>query len=48
MASRGRSHISFDEMVRLDIQYIQNWSLWLDIKLVFKTPFSVFASKGAY
>jgi lipopolysaccharide/colanic/teichoic acid biosynthesis glycosyltransferase len=44
----GRSHISFDEMVRLDINYIRNWSLWLDIKLLCKTPFSVLASKDAY
>ena len=33
----GRSDLSFDEEVKLDRYYIENWSLWLDIKLVFKT-----------
>lgn len=38
----GRSRVSFDDMVRLDLQYVRNWSLWLDIKVLFKTPFSLF------
>jgi lipopolysaccharide/colanic/teichoic acid biosynthesis glycosyltransferase len=44
----GRSNVGFDEMVRMDIQYVQNWSVFLDLKLVFKTAFSVIASRGAY
>lgn len=33
----GRSRLSYDEMIRLDVQYIENWSLWLDIQILFKT-----------
>ena len=44
----GRSSTSFDEMVRLDLQYATNWSLWLDIKILLKTPWAIFAGKGAY
>ncbi|MBI2353621.1 MAG: sugar transferase [Deltaproteobacteria bacterium] len=44
----GRSQIQdFDEVVRLDIRYIEEWSLWLDIKLLLKTVWVVFAGKGA-
>jgi exopolysaccharide biosynthesis polyprenyl glycosylphosphotransferase len=44
----GRSDLSFDDLVRLDFYYLENWSIWLDITLLFKTPFAVFARKGAY
>ena len=44
----GRSSTSFDEMVRLDLQYATNWSLWLDIKILLKTPWAIFGGKGAY
>ncbi len=46
----GRSEITdFDEVVALDKEYIDNWSLWLDIKILFKTVFQVVArKKGAY
>lgn len=44
----GRSSTSFDEMVRLDLRYIREWSLWLDIKLVLLTPWAVLRGKGAY
>jgi lipopolysaccharide/colanic/teichoic acid biosynthesis glycosyltransferase len=44
---KGRSSTSFEEMVRLDVQYIQNQSLWLDVKLIFGTVAVVFAAKGA-
>lgn len=44
----GRSAIhDFDQIVRLDLQYIDNWSLWLDIKLLFKTVWVVLARRGA-
>ena len=45
---KGRSRTTFDDMVRLDIQYMKEWSLWLDIKILFKTPSAVLFSKGAY
>jgi exopolysaccharide biosynthesis polyprenyl glycosylphosphotransferase len=44
----GRSSTTFDEMVRLDLQYINDWSLWLDIKLLLKTPWVILTGKGAY
>lgn len=44
----GRSSTSFDEMVRLDLKYIREWSLWLDIKILLKTPWVVISGAGAY
>jgi exopolysaccharide biosynthesis polyprenyl glycosylphosphotransferase len=44
----GRSRTTFDDMVRMDIRYSQEWSLWLDIKLIMKTPAAVVGGKGAY
>jgi lipopolysaccharide/colanic/teichoic acid biosynthesis glycosyltransferase len=44
----GRSSLPFDEAVRLDIKYIREWSLWLDIKIILKTPGAVLMCKGAY
>ena len=44
----GRSRTTFDGMVRMDLEYIHNWSLWLDLKLLLKTPAAVMAGKGAY
>jgi lipopolysaccharide/colanic/teichoic acid biosynthesis glycosyltransferase len=44
----GRSSTSFNEMVRLDLKYTKEWSLWLDIKILFKTPWAVIKAKGAY
>ena len=44
----GRSSTTFDEMVRLDIHYMTHWSLWLDLKLILKTPLAVLGGKGAY
>lgn len=44
----GRSQITdFDKVVALDIQYIDNWSVWLDIKIMFKTILILFTRKGA-
>jgi lipopolysaccharide/colanic/teichoic acid biosynthesis glycosyltransferase len=43
----GRSTTSFDDMVRLDLRYVQNWSLWLDIKILLKTIRAVLRPKGA-
>ena len=44
----GRSDLTFDDLVRLDFYYIENWSIWLDISILLKTPAAVFARKGAY
>jgi exopolysaccharide biosynthesis polyprenyl glycosylphosphotransferase len=44
----GRSDLSFDDLVRLDFYYLENWSIWLDVTILFKTPYAVFARRGAY
>jgi exopolysaccharide biosynthesis polyprenyl glycosylphosphotransferase len=44
----GRSDISYDERVRLDMYYIRNWSIWLDLQLLFQTIPAVLRSRGAY
>jgi len=44
----GRSRTSFDDMVRLDIRYIEKQSLWLDIKVLLVTPWAVITCLGAY
>ncbi|MFZ3215851.1 MAG: sugar transferase [Candidatus Acidiferrales bacterium] len=45
---RGRSHVRFDDMVRLDLQYARDWSLWLDVQILLKTPRAVVLGDGAY
>jgi exopolysaccharide biosynthesis polyprenyl glycosylphosphotransferase len=44
----GRSTLPFDDMVRLDIYYIENWSLWLDCKIMLRTLPVVVSGSGAY
>jgi len=45
----GRSDIiSFEEVVRLDTFYIENWSLWLDLKILVRTALVLLQRKGAY
>ncbi len=44
----ARCTADFDEQVRLDIEYIQNQSTWLDLKIALKTPLAVFFGRGAY
>ena len=44
----GRSELSFDDLVRLDFYYLDNWSIWLDVAILLKTPFAVFGRRGAY
>lgn len=43
----SRSRVDFDEIIRLDIQYIKQQSFWLDLKILLKTPFVVISCKGA-
>lgn len=44
----GRSRVRFDDMVRLDLKYAETWSVWLDIKILLRTPAAVFSGQGAY
>ena len=44
----GRSRTTFDDMVRLDLQYARTCSLWLDLKILLKTPRAVFSGQGAF
>jgi exopolysaccharide biosynthesis polyprenyl glycosylphosphotransferase len=44
----GRSRITFNEMVRLDLRYAKRWTIWLDIKILLQTPRAVFMGEGAY
>jgi lipopolysaccharide/colanic/teichoic acid biosynthesis glycosyltransferase len=44
----GRSRVTFDDMVRLDLKYARSWSLWLDIKILLRTPGAVLMGEGAY
>jgi exopolysaccharide biosynthesis polyprenyl glycosylphosphotransferase len=44
----GRSKLSFDEMVRLDLHYIENWSLSFDLKIILRTLGAVLRREGAY
>jgi exopolysaccharide biosynthesis polyprenyl glycosylphosphotransferase len=44
----GRSDLSWEETIRLDLQYVENWSLGLDISVLAKTTIAVFRSRGAY
>ncbi len=45
----GRSDLSYEERVRLDMYYIRNYSIWLDLQILFvQTPAAVFRGRGAY
>lgn len=43
----GRSNLSFEERIELELFYAQNWSFWLDVKILFKTVAVVFRKTGA-
>ena len=43
----GRSNLGFDDLVRLDFYYLENWSIWLDISIILRTLPAVFSRKGA-
>jgi lipopolysaccharide/colanic/teichoic acid biosynthesis glycosyltransferase len=43
----GRNRTGFDEMVRLDLRYAQEWSLWLDLKILLVTPWAIFSGDCA-
>lgn len=44
----GRSDLPFDEMIKLDLYYIETWSLWQDIKIILRTFKAVISGNGAY
>lgn len=44
----GRSDISYEERVRLDMHYIRNWTIWLDLQIIFRTIPAVLKGRGAY
>lgn len=44
----GRIDLTFDDLVRLDFYYLENWSIWLDISILAKTLPAVVARRGAY
>jgi len=44
----GRSDLSFDEMVLLDIYYVENWSLAIDLRMALRTVPQFFFGDGAY
>ncbi|MBS1794277.1 MAG: sugar transferase [Acidobacteria bacterium] len=43
----GRNRLSFEEMVRIDLYYIENWSLWLDLKIILLTLPAMLRGDGA-
>ena len=44
----GRIALTFDDLVRLDFYYLENWSIWLDISILAKTLPAVLQRRGAY
>lgn len=44
----GRSRVKFDDMVRLDLQYARNWTPWMDIQILLRTPGAVVLGEGAH
>ncbi len=44
----GRSELTLGETLAYDVEYVRSWSIWLDLKILWKTVFVVFTGKGAY
>jgi lipopolysaccharide/colanic/teichoic acid biosynthesis glycosyltransferase len=44
----GRSEISFERWMAMDLEYIDNWSLWLDLQILMRTIPAVFSGRGAH
>jgi lipopolysaccharide/colanic/teichoic acid biosynthesis glycosyltransferase len=44
----GRSRVTFDEMVRLDLRYARTWTPWVDLKILVRTPVAVVFGDGAH
>ena len=43
----GRSEVNFDKRITMDAFYVNNISLWLDLKIILKTPFVMLSGQGA-
>jgi lipopolysaccharide/colanic/teichoic acid biosynthesis glycosyltransferase len=44
----GRSDLTWDDSVRLDVYYVENWSITADLSILWRTARAVFSSSGAY
>jgi Undecaprenyl-phosphate galactose phosphotransferase WbaP len=44
----GRNSVSYEERVQLDVSYIRNWSVWLDLVILARLPAALISSRGAY
>jgi lipopolysaccharide/colanic/teichoic acid biosynthesis glycosyltransferase len=44
----GRSRVKFDDMVRLDLQYVRTWTPWMDLQILLRTPAAVVLGDGAH
>jgi lipopolysaccharide/colanic/teichoic acid biosynthesis glycosyltransferase len=44
----GRSTIDYPDRVDIDAEYVQRWSVWLDVKILLKTPIAVLSTRGAF
>jgi lipopolysaccharide/colanic/teichoic acid biosynthesis glycosyltransferase len=44
----GRQEVSYPERVEMDLHYVKNWSLWMDLRILLKTPMRVLRGAGAY
>jgi lipopolysaccharide/colanic/teichoic acid biosynthesis glycosyltransferase len=44
----GRQDVNYDERIKMDVHYVQNWSLFRDLEILFKTPLKVLRKEGAY
>jgi lipopolysaccharide/colanic/teichoic acid biosynthesis glycosyltransferase len=44
----GRADLDFEDMMKLDLYYVEHWSLGLDLQIIIRTVFAVLSGKGAY
>lgn len=44
----GRQEVDYEQRMRMDLYYVNHWSLGMDLKILFKTPYVVFTREGAY
>lgn len=47
-AIKGRNSLTWQERIRLDTWYVENWSIWLDLEILLKTPWFVLQRSGVY